>query len=66
MDKDFHVTCSLKNMDWFLVTLARQRSMTSDSGSIPRIASSPLRLLNLALNLKDDQEILDDPLTVQT
>ena len=41
---------------------------TSDSSSTPRIASSPLRPLNLALNLEDDeeQEILDDPLAVQT
>ena len=58
-------------MDRFLVTpvTARQRSSTtSDSSSTPRIASSPLHPLNLALNLEDDeeQEIFDDPLAVQT
>ena len=57
-------------MDRFLVTpvTARQRSTTSDSSSTPRIASSPLCPLNLALNLVDDeeQEIFDDPLVVQT
>ena len=56
-------------MDRFLeITPARPRSLTSDSSSTPRIASSPLRPLNLALNLEDeeDQEIVDDPLTIQT
>ena len=67
---NFCVTSSLENMDRFLVTpvTARQRSTTSDSSSTPRIASSPLCPLNLALNLEDDeeQEIFDDPLAVQT
>ena len=64
------MTSSLEIMDRFLVTpvTARQRSTTSDSSSTPRIASSPLRPLNLALNLEDDdeQEIFEDPLAVQT
>ena len=67
---NFRVTSSLENMDRFLVTpvTARQRSTTSDSSSTPRIASSPLCPLNLALNLEDDdeQDIFDDPLAVQT
>ena len=64
------MTSSLEIMDRFLVTpvTARQRSMTSDSSSTPTISLSPLRPLNLALNLEDDdeQEIFDDPLAVQT